>query len=249
MRAIVALGLKDLRLLLRVKARLFFTLIWPLIISVLLGVVFGGPRGGNAAHVAGQPRSGFEVTFIQGMLWGIIGCTMTFAVNLVTERTRGTFVRLQMAPMTNLQILAGKALSCFISLTFVLSALLAIGVIGFGVQVDSPVLLAVAMLCAIFGFVGVMMLVASLGRSEEATSGAGWAVLMPMAMLGGAMVPIMAMPRWMLTASQVSPIKWAAIAFEGAIWRGFTTGQMLMPCALLIALGLTTLAVGARSLR
>ena len=37
---------------------------------------------------------------------------------------------------------------------------------------------------------GVMMLIASLGRTEEAASGAGWAVMMPMAMLGGAMVPL-----------------------------------------------------------
>ena len=75
MHAIVALGLKDLRLLLRVKARSFFTLIWPLLISVLFGFVFGNGRGGP--HVAGTPRNAFEMTFVQGMLWGIIGCTMT----------------------------------------------------------------------------------------------------------------------------------------------------------------------------
>ncbi|MFN7978640.1 MAG: hypothetical protein U0P30_10915 [Vicinamibacterales bacterium] len=34
------------------------------------------------------------------MLWGLIGCMMSFGISLVTERTRGTFLRLEMAPLT-----------------------------------------------------------------------------------------------------------------------------------------------------
>ena len=33
-------------------------------------------------------------------MWGIIGCIMSFAISLVSERVHGTFVRLQMAPLT-----------------------------------------------------------------------------------------------------------------------------------------------------
>ena len=61
-------------------------------------------------------------------MWGIIGCVMTFAIGLVSERVHGTFVRLQMAPLTRAQILAGKALACFASISVLQVALFAIGV-------------------------------------------------------------------------------------------------------------------------
>ena len=51
MTAIVALALKDLRLLARNRAALFFALVWPLIVAILFGVVFSG--GGGAS---GKPR-------------------------------------------------------------------------------------------------------------------------------------------------------------------------------------------------
>lgn len=217
----------------------------------------GGSRGWQPLELVRQdvtrdasgPRNGFEITFVQGMIWGIIGCVMSFAVGLVAERTHGTFVRLRMAPVTAAQLLGGKALACLVTLLLMQALLLTVGMLVFGVRVTSPLLLAAAMLSASIGFVGVMMLVASLGRTEEAASGAGWAIMMPMAMLGGAMIPLIAMPAWMIGVSHASPIKWAVLAFEGAIWRGFTPGDMVLPCGILLTLGIVCFAAGSRALQ
>ena len=195
------------------------------------------------------PRNGFEITFVQGMLWGIIGCMMSFAISLVAERTHGTFVRLRMAPVSAAQLLGGKALACFVTLLLMQSMLLTVGMLFFGMHVASPLLLAVAMLSASTAFVGVMMLIASLGRTEEAASGAGWAIMMPMAMLGGAMIPLIAMPAWMISVSHASPIKWAVLALEGAIWRGFGPADMLLPCGILLTVGILSFAAGSRALQ
>ena len=46
-----------------------------------------------------------------------------------------------------------------------------------------------------------MMLISTLGRTEQAVSGAGWAAMMPLAMFGGSMVPPMVMPAWMFRIS------------------------------------------------
>ena len=195
------------------------------------------------------PRNGFEITFVQGMLWGIIGCMMSFAISLVAERTHGTFVRLRMAPVSAAQLLGGKALACFVTLLLMQTMLLTVGMLFFGMRVGSPLLLAVAMLSASTAFVGVMMLIASLGRTEEAASGAGWAIMMPMAMLGGAMIPLIAMPAWMISASHASPIKWAVLALEGAIWRGFGPADMIVPCGILLTVGILSFAAGSRALQ
>jgi ABC-2 type transport system permease protein len=195
------------------------------------------------------PTNAFQVTFPQGVIWGIIGSVMTFAVGIVAERVRGTFVRLQIAPLTRAQILGGKALACFLSITVLQVALFTLGAVLFRVYPSSAPLLVVACASASAGFVGFMMMIASFGRTEQAVAGAGWALLMPMAMLGGAMIPQFVMPPWMLALSNISPVKWAILALEGAMWRDFSLVEMALPCAILLASGAVCFAIGVRGLR
>ncbi|MCP4512453.1 MAG: ABC transporter permease subunit, partial [Fuerstiella sp.] len=69
-----------------------------------------------------QLLSRWDISFPQAMMWGVLGCVAGFAVSIVRERTMGTMLRLKVAPITQFQILAGKALACFTT---------AIGVIAF----------------------------------------------------------------------------------------------------------------------
>lgn len=195
------------------------------------------------------PRNSFDITFPQGILWGIIGCCMTFGIGIVSERTHGTMVRLQMSPLSRAHLLAGKALACFASILAVEAGLFAFGRLCFHVRPASWGLLVLAGLSTAIAFVGIMMLTSTLGKSEQAAAGAGWAVMMPISMFGGGMVPLMFMPGWMAAVSNFSPVKWALLAMEGAIWRGFSLREMLFPCALLIAIGLVCFAVGVRTFR
>jgi ABC-2 type transport system permease protein len=64
-------------------------------------------------------------------------------------------------------------------------------------------------------------------------------------MFGGGMVPLLFMPAIMKTLSDYSPVKWSILALEGSIWRGFTPFEMLVPCAILIAIGAFCMAVGS----
>jgi ABC-2 type transport system permease protein len=195
------------------------------------------------------PANSFEVTFPQGIMWGIIGCVMSFAIGLVSERVHGTLVRLQTAPISRLQILTGKALACFVAISLLQVAMMAIGVFGFGVQPGSYALLVLACVSASLGFVGFMMMIAGLGRTEQAAGGAGWAMLMPMTLFGGGMMPQFIMPPWMQMVGNASPVKWAILGLEGAVWRGFTLAEMLLPSAILLGFGAICFAIGVRGLR
>ena len=57
------------------------------------------------------------------------------------------------------------------------------------------------------------MLTAVLGKTEQAAAGAGWAIMLPLMMLGGGMIPLFLLPSWMSNAGSVSPVKWATLAF------------------------------------
>jgi ABC-2 type transport system permease protein len=195
------------------------------------------------------PRSTFDFTFPQGVLWGIIGCVMAFAVGLVVERTHGTLVRLQTAPLSRAQLLGGKALACYTAALVVQVLLYTIGMSVFGIQVPSIARLALAMVSIATAFVGLMMIVASLGRNEQATSAAGWAIMMPFTMIGGGMIPLFIMPAWLVRLSALSPVKWAILALEGATWRQFGWSEMLLPCGILLVVGLVAFTAGTRLFR
>jgi len=192
------------------------------------------------------PQSAYEITLAQGAVWGIMGCAAGFGISLVVERTRGTLVRLRMAPISLWQVLAGKGVACFFTTMTVGIGLFVFAAIVFGVRPHSYAMLAIALVCVSFAFVGIMMLLAVMGKTEQAAGGIGWAILVVLAMIGGGMMPLAFMPAWMQDVAVISPIKWSILAMEGAMWRAFSPTEMLTPCLVLIGIGIGCFGVGAR---
>ncbi len=195
------------------------------------------------------PRNAYSISFPQGIIWGIMGSAAGFGISLVIERQRGTLVRMQAAPVSRTQILGGKALACFFTTTSLAIVLLLLGAAVFGVRASSLLHLVMAIGSVATAFVGIMMLLSVMGKTEQAAGGIGWAVLMMMAMIGGGMIPLFFMPPWLQTFSNISPIKWSILAMEGALWRGFSLGEMMLPCLILLGTGIACFAVGVRSFR
>jgi len=98
-------------------------------------------------------------------------------------------------------------------------------------------------------FVGIMMFICTLGRTEQSVGAAGWAILMIMGMLGGAMMPLAFMPSWLRRFSHISPVKWGIFTLEGAVWRNFSLTEMIGPCLVLLAIGFTSFLLGVVMLR
>jgi ABC-2 type transport system permease protein len=190
-----------------------------------------------------QIRSQWDISFPQSMMWGVLACAATFAITIVRERKQGTLLRLAVAPVTRAQILAGKGTACFAAVVGVVTLMTVIGV-ALGMRPRSPMLLVLATLCVAFCFVGIMMLISVIGKTEEAVGGGGWGACVVMAMFGGGMIPLAFMPKFMSTIGNASPVKWSVLAMEGAIWRGFTLSEMLLPCGILLAVGAVCLTAG-----
>lgn len=197
-----------------------------------------------APDTRGRPRSSFNVMFPSAILWGLIGCLSGFAISIVRERIRGTLVRLRVAPVSIAQVLAGKALACWLACVLVCIVLLVIGNLAFGVRIGNVAMLAAAIACTAACFTGIMMVVSVIGRTEEAVAGAGWGIMMPLAMIGGAMIPLIAMPQWVLALSDFSPVKWGIYAIEGAVWRDLTFGEVFPALAILLGIGVAAFAAG-----
>ncbi|MHC5003310.1 MAG: ABC transporter permease [Planctomycetota bacterium] len=223
----------------------------------------GGDRGGRGwqpvevttKQVAADDRRGpltaFAVSFPQAIVWGLMGCASAFGTSLVVERSRGTLVRLRTAPFPRWHILLGKSGACFVATVAVASTLLGLSTL-LGVRLGGGEIarLVLAVIAVAWAFVGLMMLVAVAGgHSERASGSMAWAVLVVMAIIGGGAVPLFLMPQWLQSLATISPVKWAILALEGAIWRGYSWGEMVLPCAVLAGVGLVGMAGGALAFR
>ena len=213
---------------------------------------FGGPQIEEepiARLTTGRPRSTFDITFPSAILWALISCSSTFAVSLVLERGQGTLLRLYSAPLGRMRILFGKALACFLACLLTATLLLLVGIFAFRVHIGSPVGVAVALVAASACFTGLMMMFSAAGRTPQAVGGVSWASMLVFAMIGGGMIPLIAMPGWMQTVSAASPVRWGIYTIEGAIWRDFTAAEMGPPLLVLFAIGVVAFTVGTTLFR
>ncbi len=195
------------------------------------------------------PANAYSTSFPQAMIWALIGGSASFSLSLTVERTRGTLLRLLVSPTTARQVLASKALAALTVSVATTTALIALGIAAFGVVPASYPLLALAVLCGAICFSGLTMAFSVLGSTEGGTAGVSWGVMLPMSLLGGVMFPLFLMPQWMQVLSNVSPMKWALLALEGAVWRGFTPAEMALPCGVLVLIGVAAFSFGAARLR
>ena len=202
------------------------------------------PAPGTREELFSRIRTKWDISFPQAMIWGVLGCAAAFAVSIVRERKQGTLLRLNAAPISKSHIILGKGLACFIAVMLVIAIMVALGM-WLGMRPRSMGLLALAAACVAAAFVGVTVLMSVIGRTEEAVGGAAWGLNSLMAMFGGGMIPLAFMPPFMATLSTASPVKWSVLALEGAIWRGFTLSEMVLPCAVLLGVGAGCLALGS----
>lgn len=216
-----------------------------------------GPQPEDTLMATGKERSKnisllrelFPITFPAGTIWAMLFSAAFFAVSIVEERTEGTLQRLRMAPLRRFQLLLGKGLACMLISLGASLALIILGILCFEIRPDSYSLLLLSLLCAIVCFSGMMMLLASIGKTPAAAAGISMATIIVLAMLGGAAVPEVVMPPFAKTISNYTPVKWAIMAIEGPIRRGFSFGEMVPFYLKLTIFGLACYIAGVLAFR
>ena len=184
-----------------------------------------------------SPPSTFAITFPQGAVWGLAGCVMAFASAYAAERSRGTLARIHLAPVGRHAILLGKAMACLAAALVMQVMLVALAWGAFGVRPVDPIALSVALVATSVAFTGIAMLIAALFRSDDAAQGAGRALVLVMAIIGGGSIPLVFMPDMLRRFSGVSPFRWAVAAIEAPLWRGTPWADQWPALLILLAIG------------
>ena len=174
--------------------------------------------------------SSFQVTVPgNAVLFGFF-IALTTAMAFVGERKTGTWRRLLAAPVPRWKALLSTLVPYFIVGVCQLAFLFGVGVGAFGMQIaGSLVALVVLSLSVVYCAVSLGLLFAAIAGSEKQLGGVGSVVLLVMGMVGGCMVPRLAMPAFMKSIGLAVPHSWALEGYYAVLVREGTTLADLAP--------------------
>lgn len=195
------------------------------------------------------PNSGFVFILPQAAIWICIGLVTAFVSFIGIEATSGNLLRLSLSPFRKLRFLVAKGLAVFFAQIALIALFYSVTWLFIGFSFDT-VSLVLSVLATALAFTGIMLGFAAFVDSQSSSAGSLVnAVLLLAGMIGGAMIPIAFMPKWMLSVSQFSPVYHVIYALEGATWRGLELSDIVLSLIVLIGIGLLGLGVSLAKFR
>ncbi|OPL19845.1 MAG: hypothetical protein AVO35_02405 [Candidatus Aegiribacteria sp. MLS_C] len=230
------LGSVELKLYLREPSAFFFTLVFPLLLMLLFGSIWGNQP---------FPEQFFGyIDYSAAAFIGIVILTtgiMNLTVNIASYREKGILRRFMATPLTPVSFLMAEMGSILVITSMGVALLLLAGLVIFGMHFwGSPLEAAVAFLLGCGAMAGLGFIPASLAPS--ARSGAVIANIMyfPMLFLSGAALPQDILPDALRTVAEAFPLTHSIRLLRG-IWLGGRLAEYPVEIAVLAG----TLLAGA----
>jgi ABC-2 type transport system permease protein len=190
--------------------------------------VIKSPAGGDTTYDgAAHALAGMGVQFI------LIGAVDS-AVGMLNERQRGLFRRLRTAPLARAVLVASRLISGALIALFVIAFLYAFGSFTMGIAIKGSKA-GFALVAVGFAFMAsaLGLLMATIGKTPQATRGVGIFVVLIATMLSGAWFPSFLFPDWMQKVTLFVPTRWAVDGLDAMTWRGLPLADALVPAAVL----------------
>lgn len=179
--------------------------------------------------------NGYANAFAGMVVQFVLFLGIDVGVGLLQQRQRGLWKRFRAAPLSRGILLGSRAVSAAILGFFVVLVNFLFAGLVFGVRVEGSmagflgISAAFALMTAGFG-----MLIATLGKTPEATRGLAIFATLIVVMLGGAWIPMFLFPQWLQNLTIVMPTRWAMDGFEAMTWRGLGINAAWAPMAVLL---------------
>ena len=180
-------------------------------------------------------------------LFAIFFIIVPLSINVVKEKSQGTFVRLRTNPVSYATVLGGKTLVylCVCIIQFILMLLIgvyffpAIGLPNLDVSGRLPLLFIVAIFAGLAA-IGLGLLLGTIAKTQEQSAPFGATFVVILAAIGGVWVPVFIMPKFMQTLSNISPMNWGLNAFYDVFLRNTTLIEILPEIGLLFLFFIVT---------
>ncbi|MCX7551464.1 ABC transporter permease [Xanthomarina sp. F2636L] len=180
-------------------------------------------------------------------LFAIFFIIVPLSINIVKEKSQGTFVRLRTNPVSYATVLGGKTLIYLVVclIQFVLMLMIgvylfpAIGLPTLDISGRLPLLFIVAIFAGLAA-IGLGLLLGTIAKTQEQSAPFGATFVVILAALGGVWVPVFIMPKFMQTLSNISPMNWGLNAFYDVFLRHGSLLDILPEISLLFLFFIAT---------
>jgi ABC transporter DrrB family efflux protein len=209
---------RNLLVWMRVPAYIVFTVIQPVIFTLMFRYVFGG-----AIPIQGT-------TYVEFLLPGIVAQTAAFAtfgtaIALAQELQKGVIDRLRSMPMARSAVLTGRLVADTTRMSVTILIVIGVGyAVDFRFQNGAFLAVSMVVLAIVFG-VAICCIAAFTGLAigdEESVQAFGLIWLFPLTFLSSAFVPTSTMPGWLQAFANNQPFTYVvntmrAMALGGPI--------------------------------
>ncbi|WP_270088660.1 ABC transporter permease [Sphingobacterium sp. SYP-B4668] len=159
-------------------------------------------------------------------LFAIFFVIVPLSINIVKEKSQGTFIRLITNPIPYWMLIAGKTVTYLVICLVQFYLMLLMGVFVFpyfglpALDISGRLMLmTVVTIFAGLAAIGLGLLLGTIAKTQEQSAPFGATLVVILAAVGGIWVPVFAMPHIMQYVAKISPMNWALQGFYDIILR------------------------------
>ena len=245
MRGLKKLTLMELKMFFRDPTGAFFTMIFPLMLIIVFGIVYGNEPAPDFGDY------GFLDVFtpaLTGMIVGIAGLT-----NLNTEmakaREKGVLRRLRATAVRPITILTAKIMMIFSVTSISMTIMIVVSRLAFGLRFDgNPIEVVAAFVLSSFSFFAFGLVLASVMPSVRAAESVGFILLFLMLFLSGVFLPFEVVPDAVQQVGQIFPMTHVTTLMRG-LWTGLSLAEHVKEVAVLLGILVGGILISAKIFR
>ncbi|SHL67990.1 ABC transporter permease [Flavobacterium chilense] len=183
-------------------------------------------------------------------LFAIFFIVIPLSINIVKEKSQGTFVRLLTNPSSNLIVIIGKTITYSVICMIQFYMMVAVAVFLFphiglpSLNINGHLfLMSIVALFSGFAAIGFGILLGTVASTQEQSAPFGATSVLILAAVGGVWVPVFAMPTIMQYIAKSSPMNWGLEAFYDVLLRNVSFVEIIPRISLLFLFFIITTSI------
>jgi ABC-2 type transport system permease protein len=180
--------------------------------------------------------------------WAIAsGGAFGAAITLVSWRENKLLRRLRLAPVSTASVVLARVGVSLLVALIQLAVFIAIATLPyFGLKLSDYWWMAIPVVaCGTLAFLSIGLLVGSFARTQQSATAIANMIILPMAFLGGAFIPLNYAPAWINSVSYAMPLRYLVTGMQNVMARGEGPASALPAIGILLGIAavLTTISV------
>lgn len=219
---------------------IFFAIVFPLMMLMLFGTMYGNEPSEFMGGFGGVDVS------VPGYICMIIAVTglMTLPITLATYRERKILKRFLVTPMKPMNLLLTQLIINLITTVIGLIILLIVGKVVFDLHYFGNIFEGIIVFAlVVFSIFPIGLFIASISKNMKMANAIAYIIYFPMLFLSGATMPLEMMPKSIVNISKVLPLSHGVEVFKG-VWLGGQLVDYLTEIVILLVIGIV-LTIGS----